>query len=58
MHQVQDESSDTSSFLQPLLIVATKSNLPDVSLVKSSLQSLNPAAPNLEQVTFSAILSV
>jgi hypothetical protein len=50
VYQVQDESNDRSSALQPLLVVATKTGSVEVHLVKSSLEEFNPAAANAEQV--------
>jgi hypothetical protein len=50
VYQVQGESSDTSSSLQPLLVVATKTGSTEVSPVRSSLEEVNPAAANAEQV--------
>ena len=50
VYQVQDESNDRSSALQPLLVVATKTGSVEVSPVKSSLEEFNPAAANAEQV--------
>lgn len=50
VYQVQGESSDTSSSLQPLLVVATKTGSTEVSPVRSSLEEVNPAAANAEQM--------
>ena len=58
VYEVQDESNDTSSILQPLLVVATKTDLPEVSPVRSSLEEVNPAAANAEQVWLMCIFVV
>ncbi|KAG0631758.1 hypothetical protein M758_1G277400 [Ceratodon purpureus] len=50
VYQVQDESNDTSAMLQPLLVVATKTDSVEVSPVRSSLEEFNPAAANAEQM--------
>lgn len=50
MYQVQDESNDTSSALQPLLVVATNTGSVKVSPVKPCLEEVNPRAANADQV--------
>lgn len=58
VYQVQDESNDSSSILQPLLVVATKTDSVKVSPVRFSLEEVNSAAANAEQVRFMCIFFV
>ncbi|XP_024382645.1 uncharacterized protein [Physcomitrium patens] len=50
VYQVQDESNDTSSALQPLLVVATNTGSVKVSPVKPCLEEVNPRAANADQM--------
>lgn len=55
VYQVKEDTTDTA-VLQPLLVVATKTDSIEVTLVNSVLEVIKPTAANADQVRVSCIL--